>query len=103
MPLKYFMEMFSIAYPSVEIELIEDNARPFPIFELEISWEEWRWNDAGTDRLDETIVEGTTINPVDFLGEDGNLNGIELGKVTMRTLINIAANPERVGAITVKG
>lgn len=97
------IDVFSAANPDVDFEVIEDKEFPFPAYELEIEWTEWKWNDARTDRLDETIDEGTTINPVDFADENGDINFRLVGSAVAQTLIRIVENPDRVGAITIKG
>lgn len=103
MLVQQLIDVFSAANPDVDFEVIEDKEFPFPDFELEIEWTEWRWNDAGTDRLDETVSEGVSINPVDFADENGDINFMSIGSALAQTLFRIVENPDRVGTITVKG
>lgn len=59
---------------SDDIDVIIDKRFPFPDYEVEITWKEWRWNDARTDRLDDYINEGVCVNPESHLNEDGSVN-----------------------------
>ena len=83
------------------INVTLDNRYSFPDYELEITWKEWRWNDARTARLDETISQGVGVNPVDFVGKDGDLDFDRLEKTAVQTLQKIIDSEDRVGQIDV--
>lgn len=101
--IKKFLATLSETNCVDEIELISDDRYPFPLYELEINWKEWRWNDARTDRMDDTISEGITVNPDDFADEDGRVIVADIEAKVAETLIDLIQNPERVGMITVRG
>ena len=101
--IKQILNFISNDYPVDDIDLIIDDKYPFPVYELEVEWDEWRWNDARTDRLDETITQGITINPDDFADPHGRVDHTQLGLCVIGTLVKVINNPERVGMITIKG
>lgn len=77
------------------------NSEPFPQYELEIAWSEWRWNNEGTSRIHDTYAEGVTVNPVDHTDENGNLNWNSLEKAVRDSLSVAVNNENRVGAVRV--
>lgn len=85
--------------PNDEIDLTINEDQPFPQYELEIVWKEWRWNNAGTCRLDDTVLEGVTVNPVSYSDESGNLNETLMLSDCVDAIMRTLNNEERVGNI----
>lgn len=88
--------------PTDELDLELSAEFPFPEYEMEIVWAEWRWNGARTERLTETIIEGVSINPVDYLDENGRVIESQLADDCVDKLISIITNEDRVGNIIVR-
>lgn len=96
------INIISLVHSTDDVEVIVDETYPFPEFELEILWNEWRWNDARTDRMDEVDAYGITFNPDDYSDEDGNLNAMKFSKEFTKELVSVINNPERTGTIEIR-
>lgn len=83
------------------IDVTIDPRYPFPIYELDISWKEWCWNDARTARLDATCTQGMYVNPFDYFDEDGNLNSTEMKAAAIHYIKLALAAEDRVGKVSV--
>lgn len=89
--------------PSDEIDVTLDERQPFPDYELEIQWKEWRWNDARTERLHIHDDQGICINPGSYLDKEGNLDNAALLKDAIAKIESILHNEDRVGNIEILG
>lgn len=83
-----------------DINVTLDEDFPFPEYEMEVTWESRRWNDARTDRLDETSLQGVTVNAFDFIDEGGDLE-LYLSTEIEAVLITAIFDEDRVGPINV--
>lgn len=84
-----------------EVDVILDPRYPFPDFELEITWEEWVWNAARTERLDETVTEGVCVNPVDFTSKDGSIDFDLLKNAAIKQLRMAVESENRASIVEV--
>lgn len=86
---------------SEDIDVIIDKRFPFPDYEVEITWKEWRWNDARTDRLDDYINEGVSVNPESHLNDDGSVNLEEVYAKVHQVILDAYLSDNRAGDIQV--
>lgn len=84
-----------------EVDVILDPRYPFPDYELEITWKEWDWNAARTERLEQTVSKGMCINPVDFAGKDGNIDFDLLKSVAIKRLRMAVESENRASIVEV--
>lgn len=87
---------------SEDIDVTIDERFPFPDYEVEITWKEWRWNGARTDRMDDYCTEGVCINPESHLNEDGSVNLEQVYIKVHEALIDAYLSENRAGPIQVK-
>lgn len=88
-------------HQDLDIDIEKDDRYPFPLYELEIQWKEWRWNAARTNRLNETIPYGVTVNPDDYLNEDGRIEVDRLKNAIKSIFAGLRHNENVVGPIRV--
>jgi len=82
---------------------IEDQGFFETDYELEIYYDRYEWNGAGTDRTGSTTCEGNIVSPESFLNEDGSINRDDYHAAIRRKVQNGLDDEERAGPIYVVG